>query len=419
MLNFMLMEENNMSEQFKTVQAALDYIAPFEKWKDYSSTFEKYIDENLETYKNQHAEEYKKIKDDVIKYLTGEGITEKETHKGGDKIYKHINVDVFNSLIDLSDAEVPKINGLCNSSASLKNEEFNGHLDDYEQTVESIKTGLKKKKFILAENEESIRNNADKIVRHLKCFKLKFKDEFDAKYKKEKGIEKIPKEKNSPDTNKFNFWNMMEANDFIKYLDGYINSKDRENHLLKKLFSFDYFPELSIKQLGLLDRIQKSKRFQQKSKEDQINFFKYIGDFFDGALANDAKQILQEKYKVGQKAIENKQNELLEKENSNHEDKNENVPSRKKFWIGILLLTLIIVVIGVFKPIAFAFLIVPIVLSIILLCKKPNKNDDRKIKIDNPPLIREDGAQIYINLSKNKNFADLKLNELKDELDNK
>ena len=44
---------------------------------------------------------------------------------------------------------------------------------------------------------------------------------------------------------------------------------------------------------------------------------------------------------------------------------------------------------------------------------------DRKIKIDNPPLIREDGAQIYINLSKNKNFADLKLNELKDELDNK
>lgn len=394
----MLMEENNMSEQFKTVQAALDYIAPFEKWKDYSSAFEKYIDENLETYKNQHTEEYKKIKDDVIKYLTGEGITEKETHKDGDKIYEHINVDVFNSLIDLSSAKVHKISDVLDPSASLKEEEFKGHLNDYKQTVESIKTGLKKKKFILAENEESIRNNADKIVRHLECFKLKFKDEFDAKYKKEKGIKEIPQCIVSPEKSKFLFWNMIEAEDFMECLDDYINSKDKENHQLKKLFSFDYFPELSIKQLGLLDRIQKSNQFQQRQKEDQIKFFEHIGDFFDGVLADDAKKILQEKYGIRSEV---------------------NASSRKKFWIGILLLTLIIVVIGVFKPIAFAFLIVPIVFSIILLCKKPNKNDDRKIKIDNPPLIREDGAQIYINLSKNKNFADLKLNELKDELDNK
>ncbi|MBQ9491249.1 MAG: hypothetical protein IJU86_00525 [Firmicutes bacterium] len=407
-----------MSEQFKTVQAALDYIAPFEKWKDYSSAFEKYIDENLETYKNQHTEEYKKIKDDVIKYLTGEGITEKETHKDGDKIYEHINVDVFNSLIDLSSAKVHKISDVLDPSASLKEEEFKGHLNDYKQTVESIKTGLKKKKFILAENEESIRNNADKIVRHLECFKLKFKDEFDNIYKKEKETEKIPKEKNSPDTNKFNFWNMIEANDFMEYLDDYINSKDRENHLLKKLFSFDYFPELSIKQLGLLDRIQKSKRFQQRQKEDQIKFFEHIGDFFDGTLANDAKQILQEKYNVGQKAIENKQNELLEKENSNHEDKNENVPSRKKFWIGILLLTVIIVVIGVFKPIAFAFLIVPIVFSIILLCKKPNKNEYRNLKIGNSYPITA-GNDMDPNLLKDEDFADLKLKKAKNILNTK
>ena len=211
---------------------------------------------------------------------------------------------------------------------------------------------------------------------------------------------------------------MIEANDFMEYLDDYISSEDRENHLLKKLFSFDYFYEDAIRQKNLLNRVYKSQRFRQRQIKDQIKFFEHIGDFFDGVLADDAKRILQEKYNVGQKAIENKQNELLEKENSNHEDKNENVPSRKKFWIGILLLTLIIVVIGVFKPIAFAFLIVPIVFSIILLCKKPNKNDDRKIKIDNPPLIREDGAQIYINLSKNKNFADLKLNESKNVLDN-
>lgn len=253
MLNFMLMEENNMIEQFKTVQAALDYIAPFEKWKDYSSTFEKHIDENLETYKNQHTEEYKKIKDDVIKYLTGEGITEKETHKGGDKIYEHINVDLFNSLIDLSGAKVHKISDVLDPSASLKEEEFKGHLNDYKQTVESIKTGLKKKKFILAEDEESIKNNADKIVRHLECFKLKFKDEFDTKYKKEKGIEKIPERHVNIDKEKLDFWNMIEANDFIKCLDDYINSKDRENHLLKKLFSFDYFYPYTITQENLLN----------------------------------------------------------------------------------------------------------------------------------------------------------------------
>ena len=101
-----------------------------------------------------------------------------------------------------------------------------------------------------------------------------------------------------------------------------------------------------------------------------------------------------------------------------YEDKNENVPSRKKFWIGILLLTLIIVVIGVFKPIAFAFLIVPIVLSIILLCKKPNKNEYRDIKIGNQYPITEDN-DMDPNLLKDEDFADLKLNELKDELDNK
>ncbi len=69
----------------------------------------------MENYKNQHAEEYEKLKGDVIKYLTGEGIAEKEIHESGDKIYKHINVDVFNSLIGLSSANVPKISDLCDS----------------------------------------------------------------------------------------------------------------------------------------------------------------------------------------------------------------------------------------------------------------------------------------------------------------
>lgn len=127
---------------------------------------------------------------------------------------------------------------------------------------------------------------------------------------------------------------------------------------------------------------------------------------------------MQEKYNVGQKTIENKQNELLEKENSNHEDKNENVPSRKKFWIGILLLTLIIVVIGVFKPIAFAFLIVPIVFSIILLCKKPNKNEYRNLKIGNSYPITA-GNDMDPNLLKDEDFADLKLKKAKNILNTK
>ncbi len=248
---------------------------------------------------------------------------------------------------------------------------------------------MKKKKFILAENEESIRNNADKIVRHLECFKLKFKAEFDNIYKKEKETEEIPKWNGSSDNRRFNFWYILEAEDFIEYFDGYINSEDKANHLLKKLFSFDYFPESSIKQPDLLNRIQKSERFRQKSKEDQINFFKYIGDFFDGALANDAKRILQEKYKVGQKEIENKQNEWLKEKDIVYEAKNKNVPSRKKFWIGILLLTVIIIALGVFKTWVFAFLIVPIILSIVLLCKKQNKTDAKDLNIKSKSFTKE------------------------------
>ena len=249
----MLMEENNMIEQFKTVQAALDYIAPFEKWKDYSSTFEKYIDENLETYKNQHTEEYEKLKGDVIKYLTGKGTTwEKGQCSDHKNWHSHINHEVFSSLVELANV-TNSISGL-ERLDEINKERFDSLVSwIYNRAILNIITGLKEKDFIPDENKESIENNADKIVRQLKCFKLKFKDEFDAKYKKEKGIEKIPEEKNSPDTNKFNFWNMMEANDFIKCLDDYINSKDRENHLLKKLFSFDYFYPYTITQENLLN----------------------------------------------------------------------------------------------------------------------------------------------------------------------
>ena len=402
----MLMEENNMSEQFTSVEAALNYVKKFEDWKDYSSKFEKYIDENLETYKNQHAEEYEKIKDDVIKYLTGEGITEKEKHKDGDKIYEHINVDLFSSLINLSGAKVPDISDVCAKLASLEKEEFKGHLKDYKQTVESIKTGLKEKKFILAENKESMKNNADEIVRHLKCFKLKFKDEFDAKYKKGKDIEKITEPHVNIDKRKLSFWYMIEANDFIKYLDDYISSEDRENHLLKKLFSFDYFYEYTIRQDTLLNRVYESQWFQQRQREDQIKFFKHIGDFFDGIFANDAKKILQEKYGIKLEVIENKENELLKEKDSNHKAKNENVPSWKKFWIGILLLTVIIIALGVFKTWVFAFLIVPIVFSIILLCKKPNKNEYRNLKIENSYPITEGNYMGSHNLLANKNFKD-------------
>ena len=410
----MLMEENNMSEQFKTVKSALDYIEPFTKWKDYSSAFEEYIDENLETYKNQHAEEYKKIKDDVIKYLTEKGITwKKGEYSDHTSWYYHINHEVFSSLVELANV-TNYISGLARLD-EINKERFDVNISwIYDRAIPNIIKGLKEKEFIPDENKESIKNNADKIVRQLKCFKLKFKDEFDAKYKKEKGIEKIPELHVNIDKEKLNFWNMIEADDFIKCLDDYINSKDRENHLLKKLFSFDYFHEYTIRQKNLLDRVYKSQRFQQRQREDQIKFFEHIGDFFDGALANDAKQILQEKYNVGQKAIENKQNELLEKENSNHEDKNENVPSRKKFWIGILLLTLIIAVIGVFKPIAFAFLIVPIVFSIILLWKKPNKNEYRDIKIGNQYPITEGNDMGYYD----KNFEDPTLKKL-DNIPNK
>ena len=84
-----------MDTSFKSVEEALEYIKPFEDWRNYSAAFEKYIDGNLENYKSQHAEEYVKIKNDVIKYLTGEGVTEIETNKAGKKVYKHFNADVF------------------------------------------------------------------------------------------------------------------------------------------------------------------------------------------------------------------------------------------------------------------------------------------------------------------------------------
>ena len=227
MLNFMLMEENNMIEQFKTVQAALDYIAPFEKWKDYSSTFEKYIDENLETYKNQHTEEYKKIKDDVIKYLTKKGTTwEKGQFSDHKNWHSHINHEVFSSLVELANV-TNSISGL-ERLDEINKERFDSLVSwIYDRAILNIITGLKKNDFIPDENKESIENNADKIVRQLKCFKLKFKDEFDAKYKKGKDIEKITEPHVNIDKGKLSFWNMIEANDFIKYLDDYISSEDR------------------------------------------------------------------------------------------------------------------------------------------------------------------------------------------------
>ena len=71
---------------------------------------------------------------------------------------------------------------MCNSK-SLRHKNFEGNLDKYQETINNIKTGLKKEGFISGKNEEDIKNSADKIVRQLECFKLKSKDEFDVKYK--------------------------------------------------------------------------------------------------------------------------------------------------------------------------------------------------------------------------------------------
>ena len=184
---------------------------------------------------------------------------------------------------------------------------------------------------------------------------------------------------------------MIEAKDFIEHLDDYIESGDKENHPLERLFSFDYFLETTIKQERLLARIRNSSEFKQKSKEDQIKFFKYIGDFFDGVLANDAERILQEEYKTKSEVIEKNKNEKKKKKDNNYKDKNKNAPSRKKFWIGVLILTVAIIVFGLFKVWGFAFLIVPIVLSIIL-CKKPNETDDKNLDIKELPFANQIGV---------------------------
>ncbi len=101
---------------------------------------------------------------------------------------------------------------------------------------------------------------------------------------------------------------------------------------------------------------------------------------------------------------------MLKEKDSNHEAQNENVPIWKKFWIGILLLTVIIIALGVFKTWVFAFLIVPIILSIVLLCKKQNKTDAKDLNIKSKSFTKETKVTGY-NLLQSKNKDGYYLNQ--------